>query len=101
VLITSGYAVAEARRNLADPDQRSRLAALLRPVRVVHEAPDRPLPPDVDLPGKDRPILLAAVQAGATHLLTGDVRHFGPFFGREVLEVMILPPGRYLRQHAG
>ena len=37
------------------------------------------------LPAKDRPIFLAAVEAHATHLLTGDRAHFGPYFGRNVM----------------
>jgi hypothetical protein len=33
----------------------------------------------VPLPEKDRPILEAAIHCKATHLLTGDVKDFGPF----------------------
>jgi predicted nucleic acid-binding protein len=33
----------------------------------------------VPLPEKDRPILEAAIQCQATHLLTGDIKDFGPF----------------------
>ena len=33
----------------------------------------------IDLPAKDRPIFMTAVKCRATHLLTGDVRHYGPF----------------------
>jgi predicted nucleic acid-binding protein len=31
------------------------------------------------LPEKDRPILEAAIHCKATHLLTGDIKDFGPF----------------------
>lgn len=31
------------------------------------------------LPEKDQPLFNAAQQSCATHLLTGDIRHFGPF----------------------
>jgi predicted nucleic acid-binding protein len=31
------------------------------------------------LPEKDRPILEAVIHCKATHLLTGDVKDFGPF----------------------
>jgi hypothetical protein len=31
------------------------------------------------LPQKDHPIFNAAIQCKATHLLTGDVKDFGPF----------------------
>jgi hypothetical protein len=37
------------------------------------------------------------VAAGATHLITGDMRHFGPYFGQRVLGVLVIPPARYLR----
>jgi len=36
----------------------------------------------VPLPEKDRPILEAAIRCRATHLLTGDRKHFGPFMNR-------------------
>ena len=30
-------------------------------------------------------------------LLTGDLTHFGRFFGHEMQDVLVLPPGTYLR----
>ena len=36
------------------------------------------------------PILLAAVSTEATHLLTGDARHFGALFGRRIGGVKIV-----------
>lgn len=96
-LITSVYALEEARTNLEEAQQQERLDALTRSVRLVPEATGRPLPRGVDLPEDDRPILLAAIEAGATHLLTGDVTHFGPFFGQALRGVLILPPSRFLR----
>ncbi|MFQ5890728.1 MAG: putative toxin-antitoxin system toxin component, PIN family [Gemmatimonadota bacterium] len=99
-LVTSGYAAEEARRNLAGEEQRARLGDLLREVRIVPEAPDRKLPEGLDVPAKDRPILQAALAAGSTHLLTGDVRHFGPWLGRRVAGVRVLTPRRYLSGRA-
>ncbi len=96
-LVTSGYAAAEARANLAVVEQRDRLDALLESVDSVPEGVHRPLPERVDLPAKDRPILQAAIAASATHLLTGDVTHFGAFFGRSIEGVLILRPADYLR----
>jgi hypothetical protein len=52
-------------------------------------------PRGVHLPEKDLPILLAAIDGGATHLVTGDWEHFGPYFGQEVADVLILPPSEY------
>ena len=65
-LVSSAYAVEEARRNLHEPSQRDRLDRLLVSLRPVPEARDRAVPDRVTLPAKDRPILLAAMAAGAT-----------------------------------
>jgi uncharacterized protein len=93
-LLSSHYAVEEARRNLETPIQRSRLTRLLHRVRIV--APEHfMLPLGVWLPEKDRPIFVAAIDARATHLLTGDREHFGVFFGLELGGVLILPPSHY------
>jgi uncharacterized protein len=96
--LTSTYALEEARRNLTDPAQLARLQDLVDALEVVGEVSDELLPPEVILPEKDQPILRAAIRAGASHLLTGDVRHFGPYFGRTLAGVRILPPGEYLRE---
>ena len=55
----------------------------------------------VKLPEKDQPILLAAISAGATHLLIGDFRHFGPYYEERIEGVLILPPGDYLSLRGG
>ena len=72
---------------------------LLQSIRMVaFSGPlDHPIFATIALPDKDRPILLAAITARATHLLTGDVQHFGPYFGQQIDGVMILPPAAYLR----
>lgn len=102
VLVTSAYAVEEARRNLDTPKQLADLEQLLRAVRVTDTAPrERPLSPQVRLPEADRLILLSAIDARATHLLTDDIRHFGRYYGRVVEGVRILPPGVYLRTRRG
>ena len=93
-LLTSDYAIEEARANLPDSEQQRRLQELLERVRVV--TGQAPLPTHVSLPDKDRPILQAALYARATHLLTGDRRHFGRYFGRRIGSVLILPPAEYL-----
>ena len=93
-LITSDHAIAEARRNLKTGPQRTRLTRLLRNLEVVGFQHFM-LPGGVRLPDKDRPILLAAIEAEATHLLTGDGEHFGPYFRQEIAGVLILPPAEY------
>ena len=98
VLLTSSYVVEETRRNLTDPDQRTRLKELLKNVEVGEATM---LPPElrgeIDLPEKDWPVLGGAAAAGATHLITGDLRHFGAYFGEKVLGVLIFKPADYLR----
>jgi predicted nucleic acid-binding protein len=99
-LITSRYAAEEARRNLTEEAQHRRLADLLRVVEVISEVDPRVTIGDDRLPDKDRPILVAAVSARATHLLTGDITHFGRFFGGKLEGILVLPPGAYLRQRS-
>ncbi|MGH8501374.1 MAG: PIN domain-containing protein [Gammaproteobacteria bacterium] len=100
-LLTSRYAIEEARLNLAEEIQRDRLEKLLRNVRVVAELTSAPLPQDIDLPEKDRPILLAAMAAKASHLVTGDKQDFGRHFGKRLGGVLVLPPSEYLNRAAG
>jgi len=97
-LVTSEYAIEEATRNLADSDQKERLDGLLESVEVVPAGVlDPDVRGDVKLRDKDWPILSGAVAAGATHLITGDIRDFGVYFGQKVLGVLILPPSQYLQ----
>lgn len=96
-LISSAYAVDEARRNLREPEQKDRLDALLENVRLVASLPERSLPDGVTLPPKDRPILAAALAAGATHLITGDVSDFGHLFDTTVGGLRVQTPAAYLR----
>jgi len=95
-LLTSSYALEEARRNLDEAQQRDRLASHMASVEIVPEALGSPLPPGTKLAEKDAPILLAAIEARATHLLTGDVRDFGRYFGKRLGGVLVLTPGEYL-----
>jgi len=78
-LATSGYALEEARRNLKIkfPGSLSTLEAFLPAMKIVSSGEGTNCP--VPLPEKDRPILEAAIRCKATHLLTGDRKHFGPF----------------------
>ena len=96
-LVTSEYAIEEARRNLHGVEQRTRLDGLLAGVERV---PAGTLAPDqrmgIELREKDWPILAGAVHAGATHLITGDHRDFGPYFGTRILGVFVQTPSEYL-----
>ena len=98
-LCSSRYAVEEARSNLATLPQRERLRTLSAKIELV-DALDVADFGEVALPAKDRPILLAAIAARATHLITGDFRHFGPYFGKSVRGILIFPPADYLKSAA-
>ena len=97
-MITSVYIAEEARKDLSYPQQRAGLEELLGSVEAVPTAPitGHPLFSTIKLPDKDRPILLAAIRAEATHLLTGDFRHVDPYYGERIEGVLVLPPGAYL-----
>lgn len=96
ILCSSRYALEEARINLDEEGQRSRLIGLSRKLHL-YDAVQRRLPRGVSLPEKDIPILLAAISARATHLLTGDIRHFGPFLGKKIEGITVMLPGDYLK----
>jgi hypothetical protein len=96
-LVTFAYAAEEARVNLTSENQRERLAKLLQAAEMVTGA--SPLPHGIELPPKDLPILQAAIYARVTHLLTGDQRHFGRYFGRRLAGVLVLPPAEYFRSY--
>jgi predicted nucleic acid-binding protein len=78
-VVTSSYAIEEARRNISIkfPDYLKRFETLVTRVVKVPSRSGRNCP--VPLPEKDRPILEVAIQCKATHLLTGDFKDFGPF----------------------
>jgi len=96
VLCSSRYALEEARINLDGEAQRARLVRLSAKVQLF-DAAHGDLPHGIRLPEKDVPIVMAAIEARATHLLTGDVRHFGPYLGKKIAGVAIVLPGEYLR----
>ncbi len=96
-LCSSHYALQEARINLRGEDQWTRLTELSAALQLF-EAGQTSLPPGIILPEKDVPILLAAIEARATHLLTGDVQHFRAYFGKKINGIAIMRPGEYLRE---
>ena len=95
ILCSSHYALEEAAINLSENAQRHRLTKLARRV-LLFDAALRELPDGLSLPEKDVPIFLAAMEAGATHLITGDVRHFGPYFRRKIAGILVLSPADYV-----
>ena len=98
-LVTSNYASQEATANLTEPAQLGRLAMLLHSVTVMpHPSALPDLPHGLSLPAKDMPIFQAAMCGGASILLTGDVTHFGRFFGKTIAGIRILAPAVFLRE---
>ena len=81
-IITNTLAVEEARRNLAlkFPDYLTKLEMLLSDISVLPSQIEGscffPLSP------QDRIIFLSAHTCKATHLLTGDIKHFGPIMNK-------------------
>jgi uncharacterized protein len=93
---SSHYALQEARINLAGDDQWTRLTELYGSFQLFEAGQTSPRP-GILLPEKDVPIFLAAIEARATHLLRGDVRHFRAYFGKKIQGIAIMRPGEYLR----
>ena len=89
-LVTSEFALQEARRNLGSfsPDLIGGLEKWAARVRLVADA-ERSSAPE-DLAEKDRPILDAAVAGKCSHLLTGDTKHFGAWMGKNMSGVKIV-----------
>lgn len=96
-LVSSSYAVEEAHRNLGGA-QKTELEALLNKVKIVKAVPtDVILEPTIYLPEKDKPILFAAIYSKTTHLITGDVTHFGDHFNSTINGVLIINPAGYMK----
>ena len=97
--LTSFYAADETRRNCVSDEHRQRLEVLLEKTHFVSDATEAPLPAGIVLPAKDRPILAAALQAGADYLITGDKGHFSKWMGQPIptsTGTLILRPRPFL-----
>jgi predicted nucleic acid-binding protein len=95
LLFASNYVLEEAKRNLSNPAQIKRLDDFLANIQIIPEM-DPQLPCPIHLPEKDRPVLLAAISIRADYFLTGDITHFGKYFGQRVSGVTICLPRDYL-----
>lgn len=82
LMFTSEYAREEALRNLSAkyPHCVPYLESLLQHVTITKTNPAAPCP--APLAAKDCAIFQAAATCRATHLLTGDIKHFGPMMNR-------------------
>ena len=81
-LFSSTYALEEARRNLERkyPHSLDDLGTLQHGVNLAEHRANLDFPED--LAQKDQPIFQAALSCRATHLLTGDLKDFGPFMNQ-------------------
>jgi predicted nucleic acid-binding protein len=97
-IISCSYAIEEARRNISIkfPDYLKRFESLMTTVIKVPSRSGRNCP--AILPEKDRPILETAIQCKASHLLTGDIKDFGPIMNKPSLTggVMIQTVSEFL-----
>jgi len=96
-LITSAYAIEEARRNPTGADRLERLGALAARMRIVATPAVAEVPRGIQLREKDRPILASALASGATHLVTSDRRDFGRYFGKRIGRLRIVATNQYLK----
>lgn len=87
--VSSSYVVGEARRNLERkfPDRVLALESLISRLEFCEDLASLD---DIRLREKDMPVLAGAIAANATHLLTGDLRDFGPFLGTCVQGVKVV-----------
>jgi predicted nucleic acid-binding protein len=99
-LLSSVYAIEEARRNLGmdRPEAVRRLERLLESVSTVDAPQGLKLPETVRLDPKDQPILLAAIYGNADYLLTGDAGHFAHLYGKRIKGVLVLRPAQYFER---
>lgn len=81
-LFSSRYVLEEARRNLQRkfPESTAALTDFQSSLSLSSHRPE--LPRLSGLADKDQPVFQAALSCEATHLLTGDLRDFGPFMNR-------------------
>lgn len=97
-VVTSAYCLAEARLNLErkHPAALGRLSEILRAVRLVPDVTGERCA--LSLPEKDRPVFASAQRCKATHFLTGDRRHFGPYMNKpkDTMGIIVQTAGDFL-----
>lgn len=96
---TSRYAQIEAQRNLDNSDQQLRLINILKCIKIPSIKVNFEKISDIMLKEKDLPILNGAIELGCDHLITGDFRDFGQFYGQKIEGVVVLPPREFLNSY--
>jgi hypothetical protein len=81
-LLASACAIEEARRNVTARYSHCEARLNTLRTRLTLVVQPGPTPIAFRLPEKDQPMFLAARAAKATHLLTGDLKHFGPVMNK-------------------
>ena len=94
-LIASQYVIEKAKRNLDQQKHLDKLERRLSELTTVAEV-DPSIPCPIDLPDKDNPVLIAAIAAKSDYLLTGDMTHFGKYFGKTIMGVRVSTARDYL-----
>ena len=89
--LTNDYAVEEARRNL-ELKFSSHVRHLDTLIKKCELIPALVVELEVELKSKDVPILGGAIAGKATHLLTGDEKDFGVFWGKTLQGVKLVSP---------
>ncbi len=81
-LYTNTHAIEEARRNieLKSPDSIHRFIRLIKQIQRVPYSGREHCP--INLPDKDKPIMISAILCNATHLITLDQKHFGKYMNK-------------------
>jgi predicted nucleic acid-binding protein len=101
-IVASAFAVDEARRNIArkQPGKAGELESLVASIGICQEGSAEAVQwaRTTGLPGKDAPILAAAVQARADFLVTGDRSDFGHLYGKKLRGTEVLPPSKAIER---
>lgn len=97
-LLTSIKTVDEAMRNLETREMQHALDVLLK--NRIDVRPE-PAPGSMRMVARelydiDAPVVVAAVAARASHLITADYRRFGKWFGKSIGGVTVVKVGSYL-----
>ena len=97
-VVTSAYCLAEARLNLErkHPAALRRLSEVLGTVRLVPDVAGERC--TLSVSEKDRPVFASAQRCKATHFLTGDRRHFGPYMNipKDTMGIVVQTVGDFL-----
>lgn len=100
-LMTSLYAFAQAEQNIESKTQARHLNNLAVSLYFVGTPAVFELPEGIRLPPLQRPILAAAIEGQATHLITGNRSLYEPYYGNAYGGVLVSHPMDYLKDKLG